>query len=76
MEVGEKDLGQGEAHAVAHHLALRSLAALEQQRLAAARNHQGGNAALDRRPRGGGAEEEDFEQARRSAPGRSVRDGP
>src|SRR2546422_9727813 len=39
VEIGKEDLGQREAHAVAHHLALRALAALEEQRLAFA--HEG-----------------------------------
>src|SRR5207253_10771947 len=52
VEMREEDVGERERHAVAHHLALRPLAALEQQGLPLAHESEGGNVALDRRPCG------------------------
>src|SRR5437588_4817436 len=46
VEVGEEDFGQREAHAVAHHLALRAFAALEQQRLALTMNCNSGDVSF------------------------------
>src|SRR3989449_9769278 len=47
VEMGEEDLREREAHAVAHHLALGALAALEQQRLTLTHEGEGGDVALD-----------------------------
>ncbi len=47
VKVREEDLGQSEAHAVAHHLALGPLATLEQQRLTFAHEGDTRDVALD-----------------------------
>src|SRR5207247_4435374 len=52
VEMGEEDIREREAHPVAQHLALRPLAALEQQGLSLAHESEGGDVALDRRPCG------------------------
>src|SRR2546427_2243600 len=52
VEMGEEDIRQRERHAVAHHLALRPLAALEQQGLPLAHESESGDVALDGRPCG------------------------
>ena len=56
VKVREKDLGQGKAHPIAHHLALGAFAALEQQRLPLAHQGEAGDVALDGGARRGGAE--------------------
>src|SRR5437879_1469660 len=64
VKVREKDLGQGKAHAVAHHLALGAFAALEQQRLPLAHQGEAGDVALDGGARRGGAEKRQAQHAR------------
>src|SRR5437764_14822873 len=56
VKMREEDLGQSEAHPVAHHLALRALAALEQERLALAHERHRGDVAPHGGASGGGAE--------------------
>src|SRR6267143_2900399 len=50
VKVGEEDFGQRKAHPVAHHLALRAFAALEQQRLALAMNGEARDISFYSRP--------------------------
>src|SRR5437667_106633 len=50
VEMGEEDVRERERHAVAHHLARRPLAALEQQGLPLAHESEGGDVSLHRRP--------------------------
>jgi hypothetical protein len=57
--VAEKNLSKAEPHAIPHHLALVSLATVEQQRFALALNGQAGNVPLDGRRGCAGAEEGD-----------------
>ncbi len=57
VEVAEEDLAEAEAHAVAHHLALGALAAIENERLALAVDGERRHVAVHRRHRGAGAEE-------------------
>jgi hypothetical protein len=57
VKMREEDVAQGEGDAVAHHLPLGPLAALEQQALAPARHDQRGDVALRRGPRGRRAEQ-------------------
>ena len=57
MEMAEEDVIQREGDAVAHHLALRSFAAVKEQRLPLAFDYDAGNSPLDRWPRGGGSQE-------------------
>src|SRR5205823_5621790 len=64
VEMREEDLGQREAHPVAHHLALGALAALEQERLALAHQCHRGDVALHSGTRGGGAEKRYGKHAR------------
>ena len=59
VKMGEKDLPQCERSAIAHHLALGALPALEQQRLAFALQGERGDVAFDGRPGGGRAQESD-----------------
>jgi hypothetical protein len=59
VKVREEDLGQREAHAVAHHLALGAFAALEEQCLPLAVNGEAGDVSFDGWPGGGSAEESD-----------------
>src|SRR5690606_10231175 len=47
VEVREEQILEREAHAVAHHLALRAFAAVEHQRLALAQQRDGGEATFD-----------------------------
>ena len=54
--VGEEDLPKGEAHPVAHHLALGPLAAIEQHRLPFAGQREGGDVAVEGGARGAGAQ--------------------
>src|SRR2546430_11192771 len=56
VKMREENLGQREAHPVAHHLALGALAALEQERLALAHQRHRGDVAFHGGARGGGAE--------------------
>src|SRR2546430_17251132 len=56
MKMREEDLRQRKAHPVAHHLALRALAALEQESLAFADKRHRGDVALDGWPGGRRAE--------------------
>ena len=51
VEVGEEDVGHREPHAVPHHLPLRALPAVEQQRLALALERDGRHRPLHRGPR-------------------------
>ena len=62
VEVREEDVGERERDAVAHHLPLRALAAVEQQRLALAHDGERGDVAFDGGARGGGAEETEGER--------------
>ena len=62
MEVREEDVLEGERHAVAHHLSLRALAAIEEQGLTFAHHCDGRNVALDRGAGGGSAEQADRER--------------
>ena len=55
VKVSEEDLGEREAHAVAHHLALRAFAAFEEERFPFPVNGQPGNVALDGGPSRTGA---------------------
>jgi len=57
MKVREENIAQRERDAVAHHLALSALAAVDKQRFPLADEREGGDAALDGGARGGGAEE-------------------
>ena len=57
VEVGDEHVLDREARGVAHHLALGSLAAIEQQQLALALHHQRRNVAIHRRHRSAGTEE-------------------
>jgi len=57
VKVRKKDICHRERDVVTHHLALRSLAAVEEQRLAFAHERQRGDVALDGRARGRGSEE-------------------
>ena len=65
VKVREKDLGQGEAHPKAHHLALGAFAALEQQRLALAHQGEAGDVALDGGPGRRGTEKRETEHSGR-----------
>jgi hypothetical protein len=56
MKVCEKHVGDGERYVVAHHLTLRSFAAIEQQRFALAHERERGDVPLDGGPRSGSAE--------------------
>src|SRR6266567_2428880 len=67
VKVSEEHLGQGEAHPVAQHLALRPLAALEQQRLTFAHQRERGDVALYCRPGGGRPKESDGEHGENMA---------
>jgi hypothetical protein len=58
----KKDVGESEAGPVAHHLSLRSFAAIEKKRLAFASDCDRRNVALDCRARCGGAEEANGER--------------
>jgi hypothetical protein len=62
MKVGEEDVVQTERHPVTHHLPLRALAAVEQQRLSLAHDGERRNVALDRGTRRGGAEQAEGER--------------
>src|ERR1043166_9171540 len=55
--VGEEQLAEGKAHSVAHHLALGSLAAVEEQHLPLALDRKGRDVAFYRGAGGSGAEE-------------------
>jgi len=57
MKVREEDICNRERDVVTHHLALRSLAAVEEQRLTLAHDGQRGDVALDGRARGRGSKE-------------------
>ena len=59
VEVGEEDVVEGEAGAVAHHLALGALAAVEHQQLALALDDERADVAAHGGAGGGGAEEGD-----------------
>src|SRR5207237_1805334 len=50
VKVREEDLGEREAHAVAHHLALGAFAALQQKRFALSVDSQSRNVSLDGGP--------------------------
>src|SRR5205807_3767384 len=63
VKMREEDLGQGEAHPVAHHLALGALAALEQERLALAHQRHRGDVALHGGTGGGSAEKRHAQHA-------------
>src|SRR5437764_15467592 len=63
VKMREEDLGQGKAHAVAHHLALRTLATLEQERLALAHQRHRGDVALHGGAGGRGAEKRHAQHA-------------
>src|SRR5690606_13923515 len=66
VEVGEEDVAEGEAHAVAHHLALGALAAVEQQGLPLAGEREGGDVAVDGGAGGAGAEEGELQHGAES----------
>ena len=57
VEMRDEHIVQRERDAVPHHLPLRSLAAIEEQRLALADHRERGDVALDRWPCGAGTEE-------------------
>ena len=59
MDVREEHLGQGKRDAVAHHLALRALAAVEQQCFPLAGDRNGADPTLDSGAGGGGAKKTD-----------------
>src|SRR5256885_16211772 len=59
----EENLGQRKAHPVAHHLALRALAALEQERLTLAYQRHRRDVALHGGAGGGGAEKRHAQHA-------------
>ena len=64
VEMAEEDVVDRETAAVAHHLPLRALAAIEQQRVAAAVHHDGADVAPDRGPGRSSAQECDSNHAR------------
>jgi len=55
MEMGEKDVVEVEGDSVAHHLALSTLAAIEQESFSLAEERDGGNVAFNGRARSGSA---------------------
>jgi hypothetical protein len=57
VHVGEKNVAQREGDAVAHHLALGALAAVEQKGLASRPDRNCADTAFDRWPRRGRSEE-------------------
>ena len=68
--VSEEDLGEGEADAVAHHLPLTALAAVEEDRLALAVHRQPGDVAVHRGGGGAGAQESQGEHGGKGERGR------
>src|SRR5213595_1603848 len=63
VKMREEDLGQRKTHPVAHHLALRALAALEQERLTLADQRHRGDVAFHGGAGGGGAEKRHAQHA-------------
>jgi hypothetical protein len=57
MKVSKEYICHGEGNVIAHHLTLRALTAIEQQRLALPHDRERGDVALHRRARRGSAEE-------------------
>ena len=49
MKVSKEYISHGKGHVIAHHLTLRTLAAVEQQRFALTHERESGNVALDGR---------------------------
>ena len=56
MEVREKDVVEIEGDSVAHHLALRSFTAIEEERFSFSEKRNRGDVSFDRRSCGGSAE--------------------
>ena len=57
MEMGEKNVVDVEGDSIAHHLALRTLAAIEQESFSLAEKRDGRNVAFNGRACSGSAEE-------------------